>query len=61
MAQQLAGRAVLQIAHHLDAIKDYDQVAVMEAGAVVESGRPHDLLGQSHSKFAALYASSHIV
>ncbi len=39
-----AGRTVLVIAHRLDLAARADQVVVLDAGRVVESGAPADLL-----------------
>jgi hypothetical protein len=49
---------VLQIAHELTAIIEYDAVMVMAAGRVVESGNPQQLAAQQSSKFANLLAQA---
>ena len=46
---QLRGVTVLTVAHRLHTIADYDVVLVMEAGRLVEQGRPHELLRRSGS------------
>ncbi|MEG3635825.1 ABC transporter ATP-binding protein [Micromonospora palythoicola] len=50
----LRDRTVLVIAHRLETIADADLVVVLEDGAVVEQGRPSDLLAQD-GKFAAFW------
>lgn len=47
---------VIQIAHELSAIMEYDQVAVMSAGRVVETGSPAELAARQDSKFASMLA-----
>ncbi|MEV4715153.1 ABC transporter ATP-binding protein [Micromonospora sp. NPDC049374] len=50
----LRDRTVLVIAHRLETIADADLVVMLEDGAVVEQGRPTDLLAQD-GKFAAFW------
>ena len=50
----LQGATLLTIAHRLLTIIDYDQVAVLDAGAVAECGAPHELLGRTGGAFARL-------
>jgi ATP-binding cassette subfamily B protein len=47
---------VIQIAHELSAIMDYDTVAVMAGGQVVEVGPPQVLAAQEGSRFNRLRA-----
>ncbi len=42
--QELKGTTVLTVTHKLASIMHYDRVGVMEGGALVEIGRPVDLL-----------------
>jgi ABC-type multidrug transport system fused ATPase/permease subunit len=49
---------VLQIAHELTAIIEYDAVVVMAGGRVVERGNPRQLAAQQSSKFANLLAQA---
>jgi ABC-type multidrug transport system fused ATPase/permease subunit len=51
---------VIAIAHHLETIRDFDRVIVMEEGRIVEEGCPSDLLLQDGSKFAALYSNREV-
>jgi ATP-binding cassette subfamily B protein len=48
-----SGRAVLTVAHRLATAQDADRVLVMEAGQIVEVGRPEELMHQG-GRFAAL-------
>ncbi|KAH8074066.1 ATPase [Aureococcus anophagefferens] len=41
---QLAATTVISVAHRLHTIIDYDAIAVLDDGACVELGSPHDLL-----------------
>lgn len=49
---------VLAIAHKLDAILDYDKVAVLDAGRLVVFDAPRKLLAQGSSVFKELYLLS---
>ncbi|WP_329172211.1 ABC transporter ATP-binding protein [Streptomyces sp. NBC_01477] len=49
-------RTVLVIAHRLETVADADTVVMLEDGAVVEHGRPADLL-EANGKFAAFWQS----
>lgn len=49
---------VLAIAHKLDAILDYDRVAVLDAGRLVEYDQPRELLQRPTSIFKELYLLS---
>ena len=54
------GCSVLEVAHRLHAIEQFDRVAVMEAGAVVELGEPLELLKDKDSRLASLVASCEV-
>ena len=41
---------VLAVAHRLATIVDFDMVVVLDAGCLVESGRPYELLQKSDSQ-----------
>ncbi|KYK57377.1 ABC transporter [Drechmeria coniospora] len=49
---------VLAIAHKLDSILDYDKVAVLDAGRLVEFDAPRKLLSREDSVFRELYLLS---
>jgi ATP-binding cassette subfamily B protein len=38
-----AGRTVIAVAHRLSTLKDFDRIVVMEAGRIIDQGRPNDL------------------
>jgi ATP-binding cassette, subfamily C (CFTR/MRP), member 1 len=46
---------VLAIAHKLDSVLDFDMVAVLDDGHLVEFGQPRELLARDDSKFRILY------
>lgn len=54
--QQAAGCAVLQIAHDLKAIQNYDTVIVLGDGRIVDVGNPDILLKDKSSQFALLHS-----
>jgi len=47
------------VAHRLEAVLDCDRVAVMDAGVVVEAGRPRALLADPASRLAQMRRSFH--
>ncbi|TBU48077.1 P-loop containing nucleoside triphosphate hydrolase protein [Dichomitus squalens] len=49
---------VVTVAHRIGTIVDYDQVAVLDAGRVVEIGKPSQLLENEESAFARLHNDS---
>ncbi|GIH18542.1 ABC transporter ATP-binding protein [Rugosimonospora africana] len=58
LAAVLDGRTVIAIAHRLQTAHDADRVAVMDGGAVTESGT-HDELVAAGGTYAALWRSWH--
>ena len=50
-----ARSTIIMIAHRLDSLVDFDRVAVLEGGKVVEYDSPTTLLADSNSAFARLY------
>ena len=46
---------VIMVAHRLDSLLDYDLVAVMDKGQLVESGNPRALLSDQSSIFSSMY------
>ena len=58
LRDETEGCTVLAIAHRLQTVARYDQVIVLGAGQVIESGRPADLLADEKSAFRALAVQS---
>jgi len=56
-ARLLAGRTAIVIAHRLSTLAGVDEVAVIEAGRIVEHGRRAELTGDGSSRFAGLLAA----
>jgi ATP-binding cassette, subfamily C (CFTR/MRP), member 1 len=60
MRERFSNHTILSIVHKLEsALDDFDLVAVLDAGVLVEFGAPRELLqhGADKSPFAALYES----
>jgi ATP-binding cassette, subfamily C (CFTR/MRP), member 1 len=49
---------IIMIAHRLASLLDFDRVAVLDKGRLVEFGEPHMLLRRAGSAFAKLYYRS---
>jgi len=56
--EKFSKHTIIAVAHKLDSILDYDRVALLDEGKVVEVGEPHELLNQPESAFHKLYYSS---
>jgi ATP-binding cassette, subfamily C (CFTR/MRP), member 1 len=48
---------IITIAHRLDSLLDFDTVAVMEKGELIEIGNPRALLSSKETTFSKLYNS----
>jgi len=48
---------IITIAHRLDSLLDFDTVAVMDMGELIEVGNPRALLGSKNTAFSKLYYS----
>jgi ABC-type multidrug transport system fused ATPase/permease subunit len=55
LRQKFSSQTVLAVAHKLDTILDFDKVAVMSHGKLVEYGEPYELLEDENSWFSKLY------
>ncbi|KAL9079436.1 MAG: hypothetical protein Q9157_001690 [Trypethelium eluteriae] len=55
--QKFARHTIIAVAHRLDTIMDFDRVAVLDKGRLVEYDRPHVLL-ERDSHFKKLYGNS---
>ena len=55
---EFPNHTILMIAHRLSSLADFDKVAVLDAGRLVEFGRPAMLLKDEGSYFAKLYSRS---
>ncbi|KAJ5203400.1 ABC transporter integral membrane type 1 [Penicillium cf. viridicatum] len=53
--EQFQDSTVIAVAHRLNTIVDFDLVLVMDNGAIVESGRPAELLRNAESWFSGLW------
>lgn len=53
--KKFPGHTIIAVAHRLDTIMDFDKVAVLEAGALVECDSPYTLLENPGSAFSKLY------
>lgn len=56
---KLKNTTVLTIAHRLDTIMDYDRIAVMDYGEILEVGSPHELILKGGSFAKLLKESGH--
>ncbi|KAJ6022230.1 hypothetical protein N7540_007734 [Penicillium herquei] len=51
-----SGCTVIMVAHRIHTLLDFDQVAVLDSGQIVEVGNPHDLLRKPDAPFTNLLA-----
>lgn len=49
---------IIMIAHRLSSLVDFDRVAVLDRGRLVEFGCPAELLSEGSGHFARLYGKS---
>lgn len=57
--ERFSSHTIIAVAHKLDSILDYDKVALLDEGRLVEFDNPHELLLNTSSAFHKLYYSSH--
>ena len=55
---EFKGRTIIMIAHRLSTLLDFDRIAVLDAGSLVEVGTPDDLLADEDSAFSRLYRAA---
>ena len=55
--EEFVGRTVITIAHRLQSVIDYDNIAVMEKGKLAEFGSPMELLSDPNSHFSSMLSS----
>lgn len=53
--EEFEGCTVLMIAHKLQSVLDFDRIAVLDKGRLVEFDSPDALLARPDSAFRALY------
>lgn len=58
LRQEFSGATLITIAHRLATIQDYDRVAVLDQGKVVEFGDPRMLLRDSRTAFSKMSKGS---
>ncbi|KAM0815312.1 putative ABC multidrug transporter [Seiridium cardinale] len=57
--EEFKGCTTLAVVHKLEMVVDWDVVIVMDAGEVVEVGKPKELIERSGSLFASLWDNRH--
>lgn len=58
LREKFSSHTVLSVSHRLDTILDYDKIALMDGGSLVEFDSPHALLSREDSAFRKLYYSA---
>jgi len=53
--KKFANHTILAVAHKIETIMDFDKVAVLDAGELVEFDNPYTLLDVPGSAFSKLY------
>ena len=53
--EEFQEHTIITVAHRLETIADADVVAVLDAGALMEWGRPAELLERENSMFKSLH------
>lgn len=56
--EKFSSRTIIAVAHKLDTILDFDKVAILDGGNLVEFDDPYALLNTPNSAFAKLYSST---
>jgi ATP-binding cassette subfamily B protein len=47
MERLVQGRTVIAITHRIASLRDFDRIVAMEAGRIIEDGRPRDVIGRN--------------
>lgn len=55
---EFTSHTIIMIAHRLSSLLDFDYVAVLDAGCVVEFGKVDDLVDDAESAFSKLWQDS---
>lgn len=55
---EFKSHTIIMIAHRLESLLDFDRVAVLDKGDLIEFGEPSNLLQREGSAFAKLYHAS---
>ena len=53
--RKFANHTIIAVAHRLETIMDFDKVAVMDSGRLIEFDSPYTLLEAPESAFSRLY------
>jgi ABC-type multidrug transport system fused ATPase/permease subunit len=56
--RKFANHTIIAVAHRIETIMDFDKVAVLDAGRLVEFDNPYNLLDVPESAFAKLYSAA---
>jgi ATP-binding cassette, subfamily C (CFTR/MRP), member 1 len=48
VGRRFKGRTILAVAHHLETLRDFDMIVVLDQGRVIEKGSPNELLRGSN-------------
>jgi ABC-type multidrug transport system fused ATPase/permease subunit len=56
--RKFASHTIIAVAHRIETIMDFDKVAVLDAGRLVEFDNPYNLLEVPGSAFSKLYSAA---
>jgi ABC-type multidrug transport system fused ATPase/permease subunit len=57
---EFKNHTVIMVTHRLSSLIDFDKVAVLDSGRLVEFGKPVDLLKDSSTAFSRLYGGTNV-
>jgi ABC-type multidrug transport system fused ATPase/permease subunit len=57
--ERFASHTIIAVAHKLDTILDFDKIALLDEGRLIEFDSPYELLSDRGSAFHKLYYNSH--